>query len=524
MACVHVLVGQCGNQLGANLLQALTDEARDSSDEEYAAQISSLHFRPAPCFRSSGSTSVGAGLNNVNGVSNANNESPLPRSVMIDMEPKVIESVVANVDSVGAFQLHTQQCVTRDEGSGNNWAFGYFAQGSSRSDDIAEALRRESECRGSVRSFHVLHSAAGGTGSGVGCLVSDIVRTDFPRAVILHSVVWPFSTGEVVTQWYNCVLAMSALRDSADGVFILYNDDFNTINSSSLRRTTPSVAPPTCEAGSDKEETGTAPAYIGINNEMSRLLLDLHLPHKLCDVSSPLGEGVARPQKPAYMSKMQPALHVAEALRSSSGLADIVEAVALDPALKFFSGVSLPVTTSIIENRGHTKINNSGPCLWKGLLNDAARVSEDLFPTSRRGNSALSSTTPFPCGGRAYLWSLRGSGAFSEGYTELRNVLGLEAKTPPTPLPTSLMIHEQSLRAYPAHVSVFGLTRHIGTRLAAALERAEQLLRVGAFIHHFNNYSVGKKEMGDAILRMWDTVAAYSDGFGDSGGDDDGGE
>lgn len=73
--------------------------------------------------------------------------------------------------------------------------------------------------------FHVIHSIAGGTGSGVGCLVSELIAELYPTCRI-HHIVWPFRHGEVVTQWYNTVLSISALRDTADSVHLMSNDAF----------------------------------------------------------------------------------------------------------------------------------------------------------------------------------------------------------------------------------------------------------------------------------------------------------
>ncbi|EAN80045.1 delta tubulin [Trypanosoma brucei brucei TREU927] len=486
MACVHVLVGQCGNQLGAHFLTALTDEARRCSDEDYASQISADHFRPAP-------TQKGIRRGGVsNGNSGHHDEPPLPRSVMIDMEPKVVESVVTGVNDGGAFQVRAEQCVTRDEGSGNNWAFGYYEQGRSRCDEIVESLRRQSEARGAAHSFHIVHSVAGGTGSGVGCLVSDAIRVEFPRALLLHTAVWPFATGEVVTQWYNCVLAMSALRESADAVFVAHNDDFDV----SARPLQKAVNGRTSEVSFDT-----------INHEIGRLLLDLHLPKKLYPVPSTAPEKKPHPQSTFPASRTTSSTGAMASLRCG-GLTDVVEAVALDPALKFFSGLALPVTPP--DNRVVAPEATS----WYPLLCEASRRTSELFVPAPSGDNNTSNnlSTAF-IEQRPLLWSLRGPAACSEGLAHLREVLSRSTPTPDgrelyVP-PSALLLHEERLLGRRAHVSVFGPTHNIGLRLASALERAEDLLRVSAYVHHFSRYGVGEEELRDAVVRMWDTAAAY---------------
>ena len=50
-----------------------------------------------------------------------------------------------------------------------------------------------------VRQLLLLQSLAGGTGSGAGTRITEAVRDCFPSAYILNGVVWPSSSGEVVS-------------------------------------------------------------------------------------------------------------------------------------------------------------------------------------------------------------------------------------------------------------------------------------------------------------------------------------
>lgn len=543
MATVHVLVGQCGNQVGSAFLDALVREAVGSEDEAYQMRVSSTHFRPAfrpygsPFSKAEAKTQPFFSLQNGTGVSDEGAQLPQPRCVLIDMEPKVIEAAIQRANAPPAFPgvsrrrtaspdgendergaasgaprehytLARQQCVTRGEGSGNNWAYGYYHQGESRREAIAECLRRESEMKGAVIStFHVLQSIAGGTGSGVGCLVAEEIKLLYPRATLLHSVVWPFDSGEVVTQWYNIMMAMSVLRETADGVFIAYNDLIgDELRGQLLHRGI---------------KDGGEVSYHRMNARISQLLTPLFLPQQLYDVPKALKD-VTKYRIPAHGwhadAENQRAMGAPDVSRPQplryARSTDVVEALSLDPAMKFFTGTSVPrlVTSSTT---------------WPSVLEEATRVAASNFgvPSAFASCSSLYH--------RSCLWAIRGPFAKRDGLRELQHLMALSPSAPtsagPFPL-TSLFVSPAEQWSYPEgptmserppcvaptgrigvdhEVTLYGASPCIADKLAGAATKAEQLLNVGAFLHHFERYGVTKCELDDAVAMAWDTVAAY---------------
>ncbi|AYU83878.1 delta tubulin, putative [Leishmania donovani] len=560
MATVHVFVGQCGNQVGTAFLDTIASEAEASVDEGYQMRVSAMDFRPAlrpPPARPHHQRSAVAG--SATGPSREPSEVarrighqqyyslsyyaqekeraaidtslPQPRCVLVDMEPKVIAATVQRANgqreqhesspssssspqsaSRRLYSLAPQQCVTRGEGSANNWAFGYHQQGQSRRDAIVECLRRESEQQGTVVStFHVLHSIAGGTGSGVSCLVAEEIKTMFPRSMLLHSVVWPFRCGEVVTQWYNVVMAVSTLGGLADGVFIAYNDAI----AEELKG---------ARANRGFKDAGEVSFQL-INQRISGVLAPLHLPQLLYTLPSPqkdlsknriLGTGSGAAQG---ILGSGPSGCVAEgaAPQRYATASDVVEALSLDPAMKFFTGSLAPQMVT-------------GSTTWAAVLGEAARTAQHSFTAP----SALASSadTGFSCSegkattgrvadasvfymqNRSCLWAIRGVAAHTDGIRELRHLM---ADTASSPFPmTSLFVSPaEEWRATPSYtrpdhsVTLYGPTPMVGASLADAAGRAEELLHVGAFVHHFERYGVSKTELRDAAAVLYDTAAAY---------------
>lgn len=569
MATVHVFVGQCGNQLGSAFLDSLATEAESSASEEYQMMVSATHFRPALKRRSSRAsgllpgtsgllTQKGAGSTNTSATTTPRRTLssgglqtrsyytlttqsaegvdylPQPRCVLVDMEPKVIEQTIQRTNSrftrqgceAGAtsarqraeqrlypeeqtspqrrkpfYCLAPQQCVTRGEGSGNNWAYGYYEQGESRRDAIAECLRRESELRDTtVSTYHVVHSVAGGTGSGVGCLVAEVVKDLYPHRTLLHSLVWPFECGEVVTQWYNVVMAMSTLRDSIDGAFIAFND---AIGAELLG----------VKANRGLRDAGEV-SFDGLNERISELLTPLHLPQLLYRVPPPRLDTA----KNRILGTPLPDPQHFDPLRYAR-TEDVMEALTLDPATKFFTGVNVPRLAT-------------GSTTWPAVLGEAARSARELFTTRNAfaggstnrvaggsGEWGLS-TAPFASTPRSCLWALRGLSGRTDGLRELQHAM---ATSPDAPFPLSSLFlcpadgvrrrepkGSSSRRRVDHQVSLYGPSPAIGEHFSTALLNAESLLQVGAFLHHFERYGVGKADVQDAAAKLWDTVGAYN--------------
>ncbi|KPA81574.1 putative delta tubulin [Leptomonas pyrrhocoris] len=570
MSTVHVFVGQCGNQVGTEFLDTIASEAQASTDEAFQMRVSATHFRPAlrvPRRRKQQqprhtNTSFARGNDSVTACAQTSSfeharrtgpqqyysfsryaqtadadaaavdvdveamdaSLPQPRCVLVDMEPKVIHSTLqrANThethDSAVAapsrrfYTLAPQQCVTRGEGSGNNWAFGYYQQGQSRREAIAECLRRESEQQDTtVSTFHVLHSIAGGTGSGVSCLVAEEIKTMFPTATLLHSVVWPFQSGEVVTQWYNVLMAVSTLGDLADGVCIAYNDVVAEELKSSL-------------ANRGLTDAGEV-SFPLINRRMSEMLAPLHLPQLLYATPSPLKDAskhrIARsggPTSDRWITRVTGSVVDGTAPCRYATSNDIVEALTVDPAMRFFTGVTAPRLVT-------------GSSTWTSVLGEAVRTTEHTFTSTNAfhtfqgaATAVTGALTPsldaaaFYLQSRSCLWSLRGRCASTDGIRELRHLMATHVSGGATPFPlTSLFVSLcEEWRATPSgptlpdhSVTLYGPTPMIGETFAEAARKAEELLNVGAFVHHFERYGVSKDELRDAAAVLWDTAAAY---------------
>lgn len=69
----------------------------------------------------------------------------------------------------------------------------------------------------------LMHSIAGGTGSGLGSFLLERLNDKFPKKLIQTYSVFPNNTADVVVQPYNSLLAMKRLANNADSVVVVDN-------------------------------------------------------------------------------------------------------------------------------------------------------------------------------------------------------------------------------------------------------------------------------------------------------------
>ncbi|KIO30251.1 hypothetical protein M407DRAFT_225097 [Tulasnella calospora MUT 4182] len=200
---VTVQLGQCGNQVGSVFWQRLCAEHGINNEgilEEWATDGGD---RKDVFFYQ------------------ADDEHYIPRAILVDLEPRVVNSILSS--SHAALYNPENIFVSKDGGgAGNNWAMGYSA-GEKHYEEIMEMVDREAEGSDSLEGFMLMHSIAGGTGSGLGSFLLERLNDKFPKKLIQTYSVFPNNTADVVVQPYNSLLAMKRLANHADSVVVVDN-------------------------------------------------------------------------------------------------------------------------------------------------------------------------------------------------------------------------------------------------------------------------------------------------------------
>lgn len=149
------------------------------------------------------------------------------RAVLVDSEPKVIKHIAEDKNISFVFDSHNM--IYTQSGRGNNWALGYSATYKEPTDPHFAAagqdadtnpalferaivgLRREAERADYFLGVMLVHSLAGGTGSGLGSRIIEAYRDTFGKAYLATASVWPHSSGETPLQHYNTCFSLSRL-------------------------------------------------------------------------------------------------------------------------------------------------------------------------------------------------------------------------------------------------------------------------------------------------------------------------
>ena len=105
----------------------------------------------------------------------------VPRAILVDLEPGTMDSVRS-----GPFGqiFRPDNFVFGQSGAGNNWAKGHYTEGAELVDSVLDIVRKEAESCDCLQGFQLTHSLGGGTGSGMGTLMINKIREEYPDRIM----------------------------------------------------------------------------------------------------------------------------------------------------------------------------------------------------------------------------------------------------------------------------------------------------------------------------------------------------
>ncbi|CAG5042639.1 unnamed protein product [Parnassius apollo] len=171
--CISVHIGQAGVQMGVACWQL------------YCLEHGIRPDGTLPSFETDGGATDSC-FNTF--FSEADRGKMVPRVVMVDLEPTVIDEI-----RNGEYRqlYHPEQLITGKEDAANNYARGHYSTGRDILDPVMERLRKlADQCTG-LQGFFVFHSFGGGTGSGLTSLLMETLSDEFGKKSKLEFAIYP---------------------------------------------------------------------------------------------------------------------------------------------------------------------------------------------------------------------------------------------------------------------------------------------------------------------------------------------
>ncbi|XP_042556516.1 tubulin beta chain-like isoform X2 [Dipodomys spectabilis] len=125
-------------------------------------------------------------------------------------------------------------------GAGNNWAKGHYTEGAELLEWVLDVVRRESERCDCLQGFQLAHSLGGGTGSGMGTLILNKIREEYPDRIMNTFSIMPSpKVSDTMVEPYNAILSIHQLVENADETFCIDNEALYDICFRTLKLPTP---------------------------------------------------------------------------------------------------------------------------------------------------------------------------------------------------------------------------------------------------------------------------------------------
>ncbi|CAO3597938.1 unnamed protein product [Absidia cylindrospora] len=154
--------------------------------------------------------------------SETGNGKYVPRTVMVDLEPSVIDEVRS-----GTYRqlFHPEQLISGKEDAANNYARGHYTVGKEMVDSVLDRVRKLADNCSGLQGFLVFHSFGGGTGSGFGSLLMERLSVDYGKKSKLEFSVYPApQVSTSVVEPYNSVLTTHTTLEHSDVSFMVDNE------------------------------------------------------------------------------------------------------------------------------------------------------------------------------------------------------------------------------------------------------------------------------------------------------------
>lgn len=145
----------------------------------------------------------------------------VPRALLIDLEPKVVRQV--GNEQLPSF-FDPKNLIHGLYGGANSFAKGYLGEGRDMIDGIMEQLKKEVDKCDSLQGFIMTHAVGGGSGGGLGCLIMEKIKEEYPKKILWSYSILPSPLlSDAVVEPYNAILSLDKMIQYTDETVVIDN-------------------------------------------------------------------------------------------------------------------------------------------------------------------------------------------------------------------------------------------------------------------------------------------------------------
>ena len=151
------------------------------------------------------------------------------KSFLIDSESKVITNILNKKKQISNYFSKYTNIITNSSGRGNNWALGHslkykeFKTEKNINEISYDYLRKFLEKCDFIDKIILIHSLNGGTGSGVGSRMIEMIKDDYNKMKIISCPIFGFDIENTCLSQFNTFFTLGTIYDKVDNIIKLNN-------------------------------------------------------------------------------------------------------------------------------------------------------------------------------------------------------------------------------------------------------------------------------------------------------------
>jgi len=246
-------IGQCGNQIGDKFWEVISEEHGIDPSGNYIGEFDYQKQKLDVYYDEIKSNNYSA------------------RAISVDLESGTIDSICRNKQ---AKLYKPDNFISGKNGASNNWAKGYYKEGYEVIENILDIVRKEVESCDCLQSFQITQSLGGGTGSGLGSLITERLKDEYIDNLISTFTIFPSpKISDIILEPYNSILSIHLLLSDSNSNMVIDNEALYNICNKNLKIKSPTYGDLNHLVANAMSGVSCSTRFPGYNNADTRKMI-----------------------------------------------------------------------------------------------------------------------------------------------------------------------------------------------------------------------------------------------------------